>query len=180
LAGLSNAFLTLPQGIAFATIAGMPIQYGLYAGMVPAVIAALFGSSWHLVSGPTTAASIVMFSALSGFAEPGSVDYVHLALTLTFMVGVIQFGLGIIRIGTLANFISHSVIVGFTAGAALVIIAGQAKHFLGLDLPNSTYFYETVQAVLLHLSAIDPIVTGVGILTIAGGLLCNLNPAIPK
>ena len=72
IAGLTGAALMLPQGVAFATIAGMPPQYGLYAGMIPAIIAALFGSSWHLVSGPTTAASVVLFSALSPHALPGS------------------------------------------------------------------------------------------------------------
>ena len=86
-AGLTGAALVLPQGVAFATIAGMPPEYGLYASMIPAIIAALFGSSWHLVSGPTTAASIVMFSALSNQADPGSAQYIALAITLTFMVG---------------------------------------------------------------------------------------------
>ncbi|MBP9652933.1 MAG: SulP family inorganic anion transporter, partial [Rhodocyclaceae bacterium] len=95
LAGLTGAIVVLPQGVAFATIAGMPPEYGLYAGMLPAVIAALFGSSWHLVSGPTTAASIVLFSVLSPHAEPGSAAFVQNALTLTFMVGAIQLGLGL-------------------------------------------------------------------------------------
>ena len=89
-AGLTGAIVVLPQGVAFATIAGMPPEYGLYAGMIPAIIAALFGSSRHLVSGPTTAASIVMLSSLSVYAEPGTMDYVTLALTLTFMVGAIK------------------------------------------------------------------------------------------
>jgi SulP family sulfate permease len=89
----------LPQGVAFATIAGMPPQYGLYAGMVPAIIAALFGSSRHLVSGPTTAASVVLFSSLSLLAVPGTPDYVALALTLTFMVGVMELALGLARMG---------------------------------------------------------------------------------
>lgn len=77
----------------------MPPEYGLYARMVPAIIAALFGSSWHLVSGPTTAASIVMFSALSKLAVPSSEQYIALAITLTFMVGVIQLTMGIARMG---------------------------------------------------------------------------------
>ena len=96
-AGLTGALVALPQGVAFATIAGMPPEYGLYAGMIPAIIAALFGSSWHLVSGPTTAASIVLFSVLSPHAEPGSAQYVSLALTLTFLVGAIQLVMGLAR-----------------------------------------------------------------------------------
>ena len=121
LAGLTGAIVALPQGVAFATIAGMPPEYGLYAGMVPAIVAALFGSSWLLVSGPTTAASIVLFSSLSIHAAPGSAAYVQLALTLTMMVGLIQFVMGLARFGVLVNFISHSVVVGFTAGAAILI-----------------------------------------------------------
>src|SRR5574342_184855 len=85
-AGLTGSFVVLPQGVAFATIAGLPPEYGLYTAMVPAVVAALFGSSWHLVSGPTTAISIVVFAAVSPLAEPGSAQYVSLALTLAFLV----------------------------------------------------------------------------------------------
>jgi SulP family sulfate permease len=84
------------------------------------------------VSGPTTAASVVLFSSLSLLAVPGSPDYVALALTLTFMVGVLELALGLARMGALVNFISHSVVVGFTAGAALLIAAKQLKHFFGV------------------------------------------------
>ncbi|HSH29539.1 MAG TPA: SulP family inorganic anion transporter, partial [Thiohalobacter sp.] len=128
IAGLTGAIVVLPQGVAFASIAGMPPEYGLYAGIVPAIVAALWGSSWHLVSGPTTAASIVVFSSLSVFAEPATAEYVSLALTLTLMVGVLQITMGVARLGTLINYISHSVVVGFTAGAALLIASKQIKH----------------------------------------------------
>jgi len=117
MAGLTGAFIVLPQGVSFAMIAGLPAQYGLYAAIVPPIIAALFGSSRHLVSGPTTAISIIIFSTLSPLAEPGSADYIRLALTLTFMAGLFQFCFGLVRLGTLINFVSHSVIVGFSAGA---------------------------------------------------------------
>src|SRR5210317_1385649 len=96
IAGLTGAAIVLPQGVAFAAIAGMPPEYGLYTSMVPAVIAALFGSSWHLVSGPTTAASMVMFSALSTMAVPGSEMYISLALTLALMVGIMQLVMGVV------------------------------------------------------------------------------------
>nr|VFK18765.1 MAG: sulfate permease, SulP family [Candidatus Kentron sp. LPFa]VFK32906.1 MAG: sulfate permease, SulP family [Candidatus Kentron sp. LPFa] len=180
LAGIACALIALPQGIAFAAIAGMPIQYGLYTGMAPAIIAALFGSSWHLVSGPTTAASIVMLSMLGVLAEPGSMDYVGLALTLTFMVGVIQFILGVAGAGVFVNFISPSVVVGFTAGAALLIAVNQVGHFFGLVLPRSIHSYETAHAMLLRLPDIDPAVTAVGVLTVIAGLLCKrFLPWIP-
>jgi SulP family sulfate permease len=137
IAGLTGAAIVLPQGVAFAAIAGMPPEYGLYTSMIPAIIAALFGSSWHLVSGPTTAASIVMFSSLSLIAAPGSQEYISLAITLAFMVGILQLAMGFIRLGALVNFISHSVIVGFTAGAACLIAAKQAKTFLGIEIPDT-------------------------------------------
>ncbi|NWG86188.1 MAG: sodium-independent anion transporter, partial [Hydrogenophilaceae bacterium] len=121
MAGFTGALIVLPQGVAFATIAGLPPQYGLYAAMVPAIIGAMFGSSWHLVSGPTTAISIALFASLHLIAEPGSPDYIRLALTLTFLTGLYQLIFGLARMGTLVNFISHTVVIGFTAGAAILI-----------------------------------------------------------
>ncbi len=170
IAGLTGAIIVLPQGVAFATIAGMPPEYGLYAGMVPAVIAALFGSSHHLVSGPTTAASVVMFSALSVFAEPASAEFVSLALTLTFMVGVIQFVMGIGRLGALVNFISHSVIIGFTAGAAILIASKQIKNFFGIEIPRGSHFIDIFEYLFTHLSDISLYVTAVAALTLAVGI----------
>ena len=170
LAGLTGAVVVLPQGVAFATIAGMPPEYGLYAGMVPAIIAALFGSSWHLVSGPTTAASIVLYSILSLHAEPGSARYVELAFTLTFMVGLIQIALGTARLGALVNFISHSVVIGFTAGAAILIATNQVKNFFGLAIPRGSSFATTWGSLFTHLDQIDHYVTGVAVLTLVLGV----------
>ncbi len=170
IAGLTGAVVVLPQGVAFATIAGMPAEYGLYAGMIPAIIAALFGSSWHLVSGPTTAASIVLFSVLSAHAEPGTAAYVQLALTLTFMVGVIQLAMGIGRLGTLVNFISHSVVIGFTAGAAILIATNQVKHFFGIDIPRGSGFYETWGRLFAQLQNVDLAITLVGAATLIAGI----------
>ncbi|HEB55288.1 MAG TPA: SulP family inorganic anion transporter [Gammaproteobacteria bacterium] len=170
IAGLTGAIVVLPQGVAFATIAGMPPEYGLYAGMVPAIIAALFGSSHHLVSGPTTAASIVLFSALSVYAEPGSAEYVSLALTLTFMVGLFELGLGLARMGAIVNFISHSVIVGFTAGAAILIASKQLKNFFGVDIPRGAHLPEILHSFWLQIGDINPYITGVAIVTLLSGI----------
>ena len=93
IAGLTGAVIVLPQGVAFALIAGLPPVYGLYSAMVPPIIAALFGSSRHLISGPTTAISIVVFATVSKFAEPGSAQFIGMALTLTFLAGAYQYGL---------------------------------------------------------------------------------------
>ncbi|MFH1984254.1 MAG: SulP family inorganic anion transporter [Pseudomonadota bacterium] len=139
-AGLTGAFIVLPQGVSFAMIAGLPAEYGLYTAIIPPIIAALFGSSMHLVSGPTTAISIVLFATLSPLAEPGSADFIRLALTLTFLAGIFQLVFGLARLGTLINFVSHSVIVGFAAGAACLIATGQLKHALGIPIPGGTSF----------------------------------------
>lgn len=180
IAGLTGAIIALPQGVAFAVIAGMPPEYGLYTAMVPAIIAALFGSSWLLVSGPTTAASVVLYSALSEYAIPGTPEYVQLALTLTLMVGVIQLAMGLARLGALVNFISHSVVIGFTAGAALLIATSQLKHLLGLDIPRTQGFFNTIYALYHHLGAINLYALAVGLVTIASGAIIRYRwPRFP-
>lgn len=170
IAGLTGAIIVLPQGVAFATIAGLPPEYGLYAAMMPAIVAALFGSSWHLVSGPTTAISIVVFSALSPLAEPGSAEFVSLALTLTFLTGLFQLAMGVARMGTLVNFISHSVVIGFTAGAAVLIAATQLKSFFGIDIPRGAHFHQILLHFASQIGSINPYVTGVGMLTLVMGI----------
>jgi len=112
IAGFTGAVIVLPQGVAFATIAGLPPEYGLYTAMVTPIIAALFGSSRHLISGPTTAISIVVFAAISRHAEPGTDEFISLALTLTFLAGVYQLAFGLARLGALVNFVSHTVVIG--------------------------------------------------------------------
>lgn len=170
LAGLVGAIVVLPQGVAFATLAGLPPEYGLYAAMVPAVIAALFGSSWHLVSGPTNAISLVVFATLSQLAEPGSAQYISLALTLTFMVGLLQLAMGLARLGQLVNFISHTVVVGFTAGAAVLIMASQLRNFFGLPIPRGASFLETLRQFVVQLPDLKPAVLAVGIVTLLAGM----------
>lgn len=180
LAGLTGAIVALPQGVAFAVIAGMPPEYGLYTGMIPAVIAALFGSSWLLVSGPTTAASLMLFSSLSLHAVPGSSEYVQMALTLTLMVGLIQLSMGLARFGSLVNFISHSVVVGFTAGAAILIVTSQVKHFFGLFYPQTANFQEALVSVFIHLGETNPYTLAVGLITLIVGILVKVyRPALP-
>jgi SulP family sulfate permease len=138
--------------------------------MIPAIIAALFGSSWHLVSGPTTAASIVLFSVLSPHAEPGTAQYVSLALTLTFLVGVIQLVMGLARMGTLVNFISHSVVTGFTAGAAILIATNQVKHFFGLEIARGASFSDTWSTLFHQFDQVQPGVMAVATLTLLLGI----------
>ena len=180
MAAFTGAVVVLPQGVAFAVIAGMPPEYGLYTAMIPAIIAALFGSSWHLVSGPTTAASLVLFASLSSLAEPGTEQYVLYALTLTFMVGVTQLLMGVAKLGTLVNFISHSVVIGFTAGAAILIAFNQIKNFFGVDIPRGLHFYEIITHFVGQLDKINPYVTAVGVATLVSGILVRrFAPKVP-
>lgn len=171
IAGLTGAAIVLPQGVAFAAIAGMPPEYGLYTSMVPAIIAALFGSSWHLVSGPTTAASVIMFASLSDIATPGSEQYVTMAITLAFMVGVLQLIMGVVRLGALVNFISHSVVVGFTAGAACLIAAKQAEEFLGIVIPDGAHLIATIDFLWVNWNELHPLVSLVAIVTLVTGII---------
>lgn len=173
IAGLTGALIVLPQGVAFATIAGMPPEYGLYAAMLPAVIAALFGSSWHLVSGPTTAISIAVFAAMSPLADPGSAEFIRMVLTLTFLVGVFQLILGLARMGVLVNFISHTVVIGFTAGAALLIAASQIKNFFGIDIARGAPFHVVIEQTIAQFGNINLYVTFIGVVTLAVGILAK-------
>jgi SulP family sulfate permease len=180
MAGLTGAVIVLPQGVAFALIAGLPPVYGLYSAMVPPIIAGLFGSSRHLISGPTTAISIVVFATVSKFAEPGSAQYISMALMLTFLAGVYQFVLGLARMGALVNFVSHSVVVGFTAGAAILIATSQLKHFLGIKIPAGESFLHTWQDIYRQLHEINPYVTAIAAVTlIAGVLFIRFKPRWP-
>jgi SulP family sulfate permease len=178
IAGITGALIVLPQGVAFATIAGMPPEYGLYAAMVPAIIAALFGSSWHLVSGPTTAISIAVFAAMSPLADPGSPQFISMVLTLTFLVGLFQLILGLARMGVLVNFISHTVVIGFTAGAALLIAASQVKNFFGIPIPRGSHFHVVIEQLIAQAGNINPWVLLVGSVTLVVGILSKRY--IPK
>jgi SulP family sulfate permease len=167
IAGLTGAVVVLPQGVAFAMIAGLPPVYGLYTAIVPAIIAGLFGSSRHLISGPTTAISIVVFAAVSKFAEPGSAKFIQMALTLTFLAGVYQLTLGLARMGALVNFISHSVVVGFTAGAAVLIATSQLRHYFGVPIPAGESFLHTWQDLIAQLGQTNWYVFAVASVTLA-------------
>ena len=142
-AGLTGAVLVLPQGVAYALIAGLPAVYGIYTAIVTPVIAGLFGSSRHLISGPTAAISIIVMKIASELAETGTEEFVAVALTLTFLCGLVQYGMGLARLGSMINFISHTVVLGFTAGAALLIASSQVKHFFGLEMASNATLTET-------------------------------------
>jgi hypothetical protein len=128
----------LPQGFAFATLAGLPPEYGLYTAIVPCIVAALFGSSWHVVSGPTNANSLALFAVLAPLAAVGSPPYIQLALAVTVLVGVMQWLIGALRLGAVANFISPSALHGFTSGAAALIALHALTDLIGVAAPPRT------------------------------------------
>lgn len=174
IAGLTGAVIVLPQGVAFATIAGLPPEYGLYTAMVTPIIAALFGSSWHLISGPTTAISIVVFSAISGHADPGSPTFIQFTLTLTFLAGVFQLAFALARLGVLVNFVSHTVVIGFTAGAAILIATSQMNQVFGVEVPRGESFLFTWLSIFHQLPQMNVYVFTVAILTLITALVLKV------
>lgn len=181
LAGLTGAVIVLPQGVAFATIAGLPPEYGLYTAMVTPVIAALFGSSFHLVSGPTTAISIVVFSVISHHADPGTPEFISLALTLTFLAGIYQLAFGLARLGSLVNFVSHTVVIGFTAGAAVLIATSQMKHITGIFVPKGESFLHTWVDLYVGLEAINGYLILIAVTTLVVAILSKkFFPKLPN
>ncbi|MDT7827803.1 solute carrier family 26 protein [Pricia sp. S334] len=143
-AGLSVGILLVPQGMAYAMIAGMPPVYGLYAALVPILVYAFLGTSRQLAVGPVAMDSLLVAAGLGTLALTGVESYISMALLLAFMVGVIQFTLGMLRMGFLANFLSRPVISGFTSAAALIIIFSQLKHFFGVNIPQTNQFHKSV------------------------------------
>lgn len=179
-AGLTGAVIVLPQGVAFATIAGLPPEYGLYTAMITPIVAALFGSSFHLVSGPTTAISIVVFSAISRHAEPGSAEFISLALTLTFLAGIYQLAFGLARMGALVNFVSHTVVIGFTAGAAVLIATSQMKSITGIYVPKGESFLHTWIDLYQGIGEVDSYVFLIGVVTLMTAIVTKRYlPKVP-
>ena len=180
LAGLLGAVLVLPQGIAFATLAGVPPQYGLYTAVVPCIVAAVCGSSWHVVSGPTNANSLALFAMLAPLAMPGSDGYVHLVLAVTLLVGMMQALIGGLKLGTVANFISPSVLLGFTGGAALLIVVHGLKDLLGLPAPAGHGAGAALLNVAAQWDAARPAAVGVAAVTLAAAVgVARLHPRAP-
>ncbi len=179
-AGFTNAAIVLPQGVAFATIAGLPPEYGLYTAMITAVIAAIFGSSMVMISGPTTAISAVLFATLSDISLPGSDRYIELALTLTIMVGLFQLAAGAARLGGLVSFVSHSVITAFTAAAALLIGVSQLSGALGLHVERGGNVLERMLEVWEHFGELNLLALVISATTLGSAILLQkFAPRLP-
>lgn len=146
-AGITIAAMLVPQGMAYALLAGLPPEVGLYAATVPVLVYALLGTSRQLAVGPVAIVSLLTASALAPIVEEGSASYLAAAAVLALLVGVIHLVLGFGRLGFLVNLLSHSVLIGFTAAAAIIIGFSQVKHVLGVAVPRQEQFVDTVRAV---------------------------------
>ena len=171
-AGLTVGVMLIPQGMAYALIAGLPPIYGLYASLVPLVIYALFGTSRQLAVGPVAMVSLLVAAAVGPIAGGDTQLYIGLALLLSLMVGLLQFGLGLARFGFLVNFLSHPVLAGFTSAAALIIGLSQLKHLLGISIERSHYIHEILWTAVQKAGAVDPmtLVLGGGSIALLVGL----------
>ena len=178
-AGLTVGVMLIPQGMAYAMIAGLPPVYGLYAALVPQVVYAIFGTSRQLGVGPVAMDSLLVAAGVSVIAEAGSQNYISLAILLAFMMGVTQLALGLFRMGFLVNFLSKPVISGFTSAAALIIALNQLKHFVGVDLSGSNVFTILYEAILKfgEFNWISLVMGTVGILILKN--IKKLHKAIP-
>lgn len=151
IAGIIVAIMLVPQGMAYALLAGLPPQAGLYASILPLFLYGLFGTSRTLAVGPVAIVSLLTATGLTSLAEPGSAAYVQLALTLALLVGVLQAIMGLLRLGFLVNFLSHPVLAGFTSAAAIIIGFSQVKHLLGIAMPRGEAFFAQVSAAAQNL-----------------------------
>ena len=148
-AGITVALVLIPQSMAYAALAGLPPYYGLYAAFLPPIVAALFGSSRQLATGPVAVVSLLTASALEPLATAGSESYIIYAILLALMVGIFQLSLGLLRLGVMVNFLSHPVVMGFTNAAAIIIATSQLPKIFGIVVEKEAHHYETVWKTLV-------------------------------
>lgn len=153
LAGVTVALILVPQSMAYAQLAGLPVVYGLYAGFIPVMVASLWGSLRQLHTGPTAMLSLLSAAALIPYAAMGSEQFIALSVMLALMVGVLRLGLGVLRLGLVVNFLSHPVIIGFTNAAALIIGLSQLNKLVNVPMPRGDFFLADLWAVLLQLGS---------------------------
>ncbi|MEX0904161.1 MAG: solute carrier family 26 protein [Balneolaceae bacterium] len=161
-AGVTVGIMLIPQGMAYAVLAGMPPVYGLYASLIPLLLYAVFGTSRQLAVGPVAMVSLLIIAGVGELAEVGSDRFIQLVILAALGVGVFQFLMGLFRMGFLVNFLSHPVLSGFTSAAALIIGASQIKNLLGLELPRTNYIHEILIGTLAQISEIDLFTTLIG------------------
>ena len=180
-AGLTTAVMLIPQAMAYAMLAGLDPIIGLYSSMAPIIAYAVFGTSRQLAVGPVAMVSLLVASSVGAIAQTGTPEYLAYAVLLSAMVGVMQLGMGIGRLGFLVNFLSHPVVAGFTSAAALIIGFSQLKHVLGVNIPRSHHVHE----ILLQAWALAPewhgLTAGIAIASMVALMaMKKWNPRFPR
>ncbi|SEN05885.1 sulfate permease, SulP family [Mesobacillus persicus] len=172
IAGLTIFIMLVPQGMAYAMLAGLPPVMGLYASTIPLFLYAWFSSSKHLSIGPVATTSLLVFTGVSMYAEPNSTNYISLVLALSIMVGVIQLLLGLLKVGFIVKFIPHSVLNGYTSAAALVIAMSQLKHLLGVEGSNHLQIHLQFAELFKHFQEMNlyTVIIAIGSIAILLGL----------
>lgn len=166
-AGLTIGVMLIPQGIAYAMIAGLPPIYGLYTALIPQIIYAIFGTCRQLSVGPVAMDSLIVASGVAVLADIGTENFIEFAILLAFMVGVLQLLFGVFRLGFLVNFLSKPVISGFTTAAALIIGFNQFKHLFGIDIERDNKIQNLAYETILHLDQSNITTVIIGLITIA-------------
>lgn len=182
MAGVIVAIMLVPQGMAYALLAGLPPQIGLYASIMPLILYALLGTSRTLAVGPVAIVSLLVATGVGQLAQPNTSEYLTLAMMLALLVGILQVLMGVVRLGFLVNFLSHAVISGFTSAAAIIIGFSQLKHLLGLQLPKTESFPELLQEIWQHLPQRNSITLILGLTSLVVLLVINhqLQPLLEK
>lgn len=179
MAGATVAVMGVPQAMAYALIAGLPPVYGLYTSIVTCIVAALFGSSNHLVTGPTNALCMVILSLTAHLPAKYGVSLIEIVFLLTFMTGLIQLAFGLLKMGGIVRYVSNSVVVGFTAGAGILIAVNQLKNIMGVSLEaHAERFHEVLLATLSLIPEANPRAVFIGLFT--AGVVILLRKYYPK
>ncbi|MBK1880277.1 SulP family inorganic anion transporter [Pelagicoccus mobilis] len=181
MAGLTVAVMGVPQAMAYAVIAELPPVYGLYTAMITCVVAAVLGSSNHLVTGPTNAICMVILSLTAHLPEKYGLDRFEIVLLLTFLVGAIQLSLGLLRLGGIIKYVSHAVVIGFTAGAGILIAFNQIKNLTGIQFSERPeHFYQVIVQTAKEIGNTNPYALAIGLITIALVIFVpKLNKKLP-
>ncbi len=181
IAGVTVALVLIPQSMAYAQLAGLPAYYGLYASFIPPMIAAMFGSSMQLATGPVAIVSLMTSASLEPLATAGSEAFIAYAVLLALIVGAFQLALGVLRLGLVVNFLSHPVVNGFTNAAAIIIASSQLSKMFGVWVDSAEHHYQTILRVLeaaVHYTHWPTLAMGAGAFVLMYGLK-RLNPRIP-
>ena len=182
LAGITVALVLIPQSMAYAQLAGLPAYYGLYAAFLPPMVAALFGSSRQLATGPVAVVSLMSAASLEPLATAGSPEFIAYSILLALIVGIFQFSLGVLRLGLVVNFLSHPVVNGFTNAAAIIIASSQFSKFFGVYVDKAPHHYETMLRVAqaaMDFTHLPTLMYG-GSAVIIMVVLRKINPRIPN